>query len=64
LNSVDSLLNHPQLHRREVTFTSGQCANLVAPAIQYSCKNETASFDQVPELGSHTQAIRSELIKT
>ena len=64
LNSVDSLIHHPQLRRREVTLPDGQRVDLVAPAIQYSYEDETTVFDQVPEFGSHTEAIKTEFSKT
>ena len=57
LNSVGSLLNHPQLRRREVALPDGERVKLVAPAIQYSYEDETTVFGQVPEFGSHTEAI-------
>ncbi len=64
LNSVDSLSNHPQLRRRKVTLPDGQLAQLVAPAIQYSYEDENASYKQVPKLGSHSEAIRTEFSET
>ena len=63
LNSVDSLLDHPQLRRREVTLPDGQRVDLVAPAIQYSYENEKTVFSQVPKFGSDTEAIKTEFSK-
>lgn len=60
LNSVDSVLQHPQLRRRNVTLPDGQTAKLVAPAMQYSYEDNDIEFGQVPALGAHTDAIKKE----
>jgi len=60
LNTVDSVLKHPQLRRKEVTLPDGQQAKLIASPIQYSTEDDDAAFSQVPPPGSHTSAIRAE----
>ena len=64
LNSVDSLIDHPQLRRRSVTLTNGETADLVAPAVQYSYEDDNITFDKVPEFGSHSRSIRAEFSNT
>ena len=60
LNSVDSLIDHPQLRRRNVTLANGKTADLVAPAVQYSYEDDDIKFGKVPEFGSHSDSIRAE----
>jgi len=64
LNSVESLLKHPQLRRKKVTLPDGQTAQLVASAIEYSYESKDDSFEHVPSFGSNTQSIKTEFAKT
>jgi crotonobetainyl-CoA:carnitine CoA-transferase CaiB-like acyl-CoA transferase len=60
LNSVEAFSAHPQLKRREVTLQSGETAQIVAPPIEHSFENKSATFGRVPKIGEHSRAIRAE----
>ncbi|MFT6329739.1 MAG: crotonobetainyl-CoA:carnitine CoA-transferase CaiB-like acyl-CoA transferase [Bermanella sp.] len=64
LNSVKSFSVHPQLKRREVTLQSGQTAQIVAPPIEHSFDDASATFGRVPGIGEHSDAIRAEFDQT
>lgn len=60
LNSVESFSQHPQLRRRQVTLSSGETVELVAPPIQHSYEDARQVFGRVPRMGEHSEQIRSE----
>lgn len=60
VNSVDDVINHPQLRRRWVTLASGDQAELIAPPCQMSYENKGQRYQAVPYLGQHSELIREE----
>ena len=67
VNSVESFAQHPQLRRNTVTLQSGDTAQIIDSAIQYTngSSGEVSSqhFGAIPSLGQHSEAIRAEFSK-
>jgi len=57
LNTVNDLINHPQLDRTEVMSEAGP-VSLVASPIRFA--GETDNFGPIPALGEHNAALRAE----
>jgi crotonobetainyl-CoA:carnitine CoA-transferase CaiB-like acyl-CoA transferase len=65
LNSVADLGDHPQLRRMEVNTPSGPVQLVCPPAVSVGeAAGEPDQFEQVPAVGEHSDAIRSEFAKT
>lgn len=60
VNSVDELIQHPQLRRRKVTLSNGEEAELVASPQRYSYESDCITYGAVPTLGEHNKTLRTE----
>jgi itaconate CoA-transferase len=57
LNTIDGLINHPQL--RTVSYdTPGGEVSVIAPAVQTDAQED--SFGRVPQIGEHTERLKAE----
>jgi len=59
VNSVEGLLNHPQLRTRNVKLHNGESIELIAPPVQ-STTGGDQSLPYVPKSGEHSDSLRRE----
>ncbi|MGS2717379.1 CaiB/BaiF CoA transferase family protein [Eionea flava] len=62
VNSVESLAQHPQLRRKQVTLQDGSHVSIIDSPIRHSITPEDHCFGQVPTIGQHSESIRKEFL--
>lgn len=58
VNSIDGLIEHPQLRVRDVALPSGERVELIAPPTRRG--DDPTAFEAIPAIGEHSEQIRAE----